>query len=280
MSDYQYASFILNADSGISALKKLLILRKAEDSKVTLTWLSKKLHINSKSYLSEALNGKKVLKIDYLDELISNCHIQLLEAKLLKARIIAESRSLKEPQRQQAAAELKSLAKQLLATQFTLPELGNFHLAALVLVSFYLFPGHKARRRELVKLFGRSEALELDQALAQLVAVKALARQDEEYVLVEDLSMSAMAFAEGDIPREKDFLRESFKEGLNLLERKYDDKVLNCFFSSCVTVNMCIYQEKIAEFRSLMRSFITELDTENPDCVARINIQMYPVLVK
>lgn len=280
MSEYPFAGLILDAESGIVALKKLLVLRKAEDNKITLAWLSRKLQIKSKSYLSEALNGKKVLKWAHVDALIAECQLKILEAKLLKARIVSEAKSTKDKERELAKAEIAQLRKQLNATQFSIADLGDFRIAALVLVSFYLFKNHEASRTDIVKLFGKAEAFNIDRALYQLVTMKALAQKEDRYLLVENLAVSALAFAEGDTSKEKDFLRSCFQEGLKTLDDRYDDTELSCFFSSCVTVNIPVYKDKLNEFRNLMRSFITDLDTKNPDCVARINIQMYPILVK
>lgn len=276
----EYSSLIINASSGIAALKKLLVLRKAEDRKVTLSWISRRLKIKSSSYLSEALNGKKVLKADYIDELVSLTKVGVTEGRLLKARILAESRSTKEHLKEKYQREVELLRKQLQARQMHVPDVGKFHFSALILVSFYLFAGRQAKREQLIHLFGRERYEEVDRALLELTQLEAIAKDGDTYRLLKDPAGGDMIFAAGDAPGEKEFIRHGFVEGLHELDRQYEDADHSCFFSSVTTVDLAIYRRILENFRSQMRTFIADLDTQTPDSVIRINIQMYPVLKK
>ncbi|NRA66858.1 MAG: hypothetical protein HRU19_20385 [Pseudobacteriovorax sp.] len=278
--DSPYASLILNEANGISALKKLLALRKAEDSKVTLSYLTKRLEIKSPSYLSEALNGKKVLKPAYIDELICQTKVSNFEARLLKARIIAEARSTKDTLRKAKMEELEQLKKQLFFQQVSVPEVGRFHFSALVMVSFYLFPETKASREQIKSLFPRDKAIEVDRALGQLLSLGTLKKAGDTFALQKDISGTALTIAEGSRDSEKEFLQQAFIEGLDQLEQQYHQSETTVFFSSCTTVGFDVYKAKLEEFRVTMRSFLADLSQDDPDLVVRINIQMYPILKK
>lgn len=276
----EFVSIIINAPTGISALKKLLTLRKMTDRKLTLSFLAKKLNLKSASYLSDALNEKKPLKPDYLDELLEFTNISVTEARLLKARILYESSSTPESRRKRLGKEIKLLKQQLLVHQLSVPSVAKFHFSALVLVSFYLFDDHRASRDELVRLFGKENYHKVERSLHELLSIGAVKKEGNDYILGQERESSGLIFAQGEHHSEKEFLKNSFLDGIEQVDRYYDQADISCFYSSVSTVNREEYKKILEEFKSKMRTFLTDLNTQKPDTIISLNIQMYPVLSK
>ena len=83
------ASVILSSSS-LVALRSLIALRRSVDSKFSYSYISRRLGIKSRSYLSEVLSEKKKLNPKHIGPMVDLLSLPLPEAELLKGKLMLD----------------------------------------------------------------------------------------------------------------------------------------------------------------------------------------------
>ncbi|SMF29235.1 TIGR02147 family protein [Pseudobacteriovorax antillogorgiicola] len=271
---------VLLSHSGIESLEKIIALRKTEKPSFSKNYISKRIGLKSRGYLTDVFKGRKKLSARYVGPIIETLSLDTTEATLLEKKILLETEFAKsEKVRDQLDREIKILTKTLKYHEINMDDMRDIFTFSLVYLSLFLFPEHQASERELMAILKDVPAQRIQSALRCLHQRELVTKADGIYKInhKKDFSFLFTNFSQQhEIKHLQSAIDESRSKVPDIAKKR--DEVL--FLSSLLTVKKQSYMEAIDKLKDTFRTVHSELEDDEPDTLVRLNLQMYPVISK
>lgn len=269
-------SILLN-HTGIPALEKLVVMKKLESPYFSKNYLTKKLGISSRGYLTDVFKGRKKLSARYAKPLVDLLGLDgsegtYLEKKLLLSTDFAKTDLI----RDQLEYDLMVLGRKFRTVAVPVEDSTDAYVLSLVYLSFFLYKDTQASRRDLYQSLEIVPAVAIDAALRELLMKGLLIENDHRISVNPDKEITFLNFQYSP-DREIHFLKKTIEESsrkVDLLRARRDEVV---FQSTVVTVRKKRYLEFVKKIKQDFRTMIADLDEADPDSLIRFNIQLYPI---
>ncbi len=273
------ASVILSSSS-LVALRSLIALRRAVDPKFSYSYISKRIGIKSRSYLSEVFNEKKKLNPKHVAPMVDLLMLPLAEAELLKGKLMLDVADLNEAEVTRLRSEVRDAEKKLTSGTLQLSDVHDINLVMLLAVCLHLFNNGKATKRQIFDLFKRDKHLEVEKGLHDLIRNGLLVRDGELYSYSPDYTHILHVYMATNKKNELDYLRGSLREALDHVGDFENKAAEMVFYSGLITAEKARYLQELQHVKQGLRSAQSRIQSNVGDTVIRFNVQIYPVATK
>jgi hypothetical protein len=270
------ASVILSSSS-LVALRSLIALRRSVDSKFSYSYISKRIGIKSRSYLSEVLSEKKKLNPKHVVPIVDLLALPLPEAELLKGRLMLDVGDLSESEVARIRLEIRDAEKKLTSGTLELSGIRNIHFVMLLAVCLHLFKDGKATRRQIFDLFNRDKYLEVERGLHDLVKNGLLVKDGDIYSYSPDYTNMLHVYMATNKENQIEYLKASLHEALDHVEGFQPQSQEAVFYSGLITAEKAKYLQDLDYVKQSLRSVQSRIESSSADTIIRFNVQIYPV---
>ncbi|HET9241225.1 MAG TPA: hypothetical protein VFO10_28430 [Oligoflexus sp.] len=270
------ASVILSSSS-LVALRSLIALRRSVDSKFSYSYISRRLGIKSRSYLSEVLSEKKKLNPKHIAPMVDLLSLPLPEAELLKGRLMLDVGDLSEAEATRLKSEVRDAEKKLTSGTLQLSDVRDINLVMLLAVCLHLFKDGKATKRQIFDLFKRDRHLEIEKGLHDLIKNGLLVKEAELYSYSPDYTNILHVYMATNKKNELDYLKGSIREALEHVGDFQSHAQETVFYSGLITAEKAKYLQELQHVKQSLRSAQSRIESSAGDTVIRFNVQIYPV---
>lgn len=227
--------------------------------------------IRSTGYFSDLLKGKKAVGRQYLKTLGEALSLHGLEAEFLDLLILKEAGSADEEGTEARLEEIRKVFR--LSLEASIPAATpNFYFCLLVLSSLSIL-GAPASREQVIGLMGRERFVEVDRALAFLVANGYISRHGHGFILEK----SRVIFGKSeDGASHIDFLKQALTDALGNLDAHYEARDRAFFLSTFVSVERSRYKEQLLNLKRSILKLLTDMESNEPDDIVKFNVQLFP----
>lgn len=270
------ASVILSSSS-LVALRSLIALRRSVDSKFSYSYISRRLGIKSRSYLSEVLSEKKKLNPKHIVPMVDLLSLPLPEAELLKGKLMLDVGDLSEAEATRLKSEVRDAEKKLTSGTLQLSDVRDINLVMLLAVCLHLFKDGKATKRQIFDLFKRDRHLEIEKGLHDLIKNGLLMKEGELYSYSPDYSHILHVYLATNKKNELDYLKGSIREALDHVGEFQNNAQETVFYSGLITAEKAKYLQELQHVKQNLRSAQSRIESSSGDTVIRFNVQIYPV---
>jgi len=268
---------ILLSHPGIPALERLIVMKKMENSAFTKNYVTRRVGLSSRAYLTDVFKGRKKLSARYVRPLVATLDLEAFEASYLEKKLLLETEHAKSPGvREELQNELIILERNFRSMTLTVEDSFDVYALSLVYLSLFLFPEKRASLRELMKVLDMLPAATLERSINFLLKNELIVDQDHRLAVNPEKDFSFLS-AQYSAAQEADYLKKSFAEGINRLPLLQEKREVVIFHSSILTVKRSVYREFIKKIKQDFRTYHAELDHEHPDTLVRYNVQIYPL---
>ncbi len=271
---------IILANSGLVALRHLLAIRRAEHSKFSYSSISRKLGIKSRSYLAEAIKGKKKLNEKHIDPIVSSLNLPEAAAELLKNKLYLESADLNSTEREKLRIAIQDASKKFSSSQIELNDVRDINLVMKMAMCLYIFPRGRATRRDIIELFGQERFVEVEWAIMDLLRNGLLVKEGDYFRYADNVSEIFHLYTRTSPSHEKAYLKSALQEAsehLDELNRRPESCV---FYSGLITAQQLAYLQSMDFIKQSLRNIQSRIEAKDADSLVRFNVQIYPILVK
>lgn len=252
-------------------------MKKMENSAFTKNYVTRRVGLSSRGYLTDVFKGRKKLSARYVKPLVSTLDLEPFEATYLEKKLLLETEYAKSSEtREEIQAELHILERNFRSMTLTVEDGFDVYALSMVYLSLFLFPDKKASQRDLLKVLDILPAAIIERSLKFLLQKGLIVEHEHRLSVNPDKDFSFLS-AQYSAEQEKAYLKKSFAEGidrLSLLQQQRDEVI---FHSSIMTVKRSEYREFIKKIKQDFRTYHAELDHEQPDAMVRFNVQLYPI---
>lgn len=268
---------ILLSHDGVSALEKLIVMKKLESPYFSKNYLTRKLGLSSRGYLTDVFKGRKKLSARYVRPIVDLLGLTDAETSYLEKKLLLSTEFVKtDLQKNQLEHELNVLERKFRTRAIPVDDHSDAYALSLVYLSFFLFTDKQASRRELYQSLKIVSAAGIDMALRELLLKGLLIEKDHRISVNPERDISFLN-AQYSSNREVQFLKRTVGESFDKVDmvRTHREEVL--FQSTVLTVKRKRYLEFLGRIKHEFRTMIADLDDEDPDSMVRFNIQLYPI---
>ena len=269
---------VIYENDGITAVEKLIALRKLQTPYFSKSYLSKKLGLRSRGYLTDVFKKRKKLSARIAAPLVEQLGLEAKHEALLKKKLMLDTELCKtEEARASLLEEISMLMKNDSRESIAISENDNIEFLSLIYLSFFLFAHNTGQRKDVVKLFGRDKGIVVDRSLHILVQKGVLIKEGSFYRPDENHTPSFLNLNCSTNHLIK-YLKSSILEGsekVNQLKTIPGEVIFN---SSVLTVRKKKYLELVAELKNDLNTMHAKLDDSQPDTLVRFNVQIYPLV--
>lgn len=270
------ASVILSSSS-LVALRSLIALRRSVDSKFSYSYISRRIGIKSRSYLSEVFNEKKKLNAKHVAPMVDLLALPLPEAELLKGKLMLDVGDLNEAEAARLRSEVRDAEKKLTSGTLQLSDVRDINLVMLLAVCLHLFKDGKAKRRQIFDLFKRDKHLEVEKGLHDLIRNGLLVKEGDLYSYSPDYANILHVYMATNKKNELDYLKGSIREALEHVSDFQNNAQETVFYSGLITAEKARYVKELQYVKQSLRSAQSRIESSAGDTVIRFNVQIYPV---
>jgi uncharacterized protein (TIGR02147 family) len=258
-------------------LERLIVMKKMENSAFTKNYVTRRVGLSSRGYLTDVFKGRKKLSARYVRPLVATLELESFEAAYLEKKLLLETEYAKSPEiREEIQTELGVLERTFRSMTLTVEDGFDVYALSLVYLSLFLFPDRTAAQRDLLKVLDILPAATIERSTRFLLQKGLIIEVDHRLTVnpEKDFSFLSAQYSAG---QENAYLKRSFTEAierLHLLQQQRDEVI---FHSSILTVNRRAYREFIKKIKQDFRNYHAELDDQHPDALVRFNVQIYPL---
>jgi hypothetical protein len=270
------ASVILSSSS-LVALRSLIALRRSVDSKFSYSYISRRIGIKSRSYLSEVFNEKKKLNPKHVVPMVDLLALPLPEAELLKGKLMLDVGDLNEAEAARLRSEVRDAEKKLTSGTLQLSDVRDINLVMLLAVCLHLFKDGKASKRQIFDLFKRDKHLEVEKGLYDLIRNGLLVKEGDLYTYSPDYANILHVYMATNKKNELDYLKGSIREALEHVGDFQNNAQETVFYSGLITAEKARYLKELQYVKQSLRSAQSRIESSSGDTVIRFNVQIYPV---
>lgn len=271
---------IIRSNSGLVALRSIIAIRRVDSVKFTLSFLSKRLGIKSRSYLTEILKGTKPLNPKHINPLVSLLGLSLPESELLETKLLLEFGDLAPTELEKLKQKLKDTEKKLTSATVEITEVRDIHLVMILAACFHLFKDGSATRRQILELFQRDKFFEIEKALGELLQNGLLISEGEVYRFSPELGERIHLYMATSPKNEIHYLKSSLAEAsdkVNGFNKANKDSI---FYSGIITADLARYIESLDYVKQTLRSIQSRIESNPADALIRFSVQLYPLVTK
>lgn len=268
-----FQEVLSSANDSAQAIHDMVQIAKSFDQKVSLSYICRKLGLNSKGFLSDVMKGRrqigqkywpKLAEIFQLDPTYREIFFLLLsidaEKDQKQLQLLREELAIK---RKAANYSERILSKKLRGMFFAFD----------VFCAFGLFKNQPSRE-DLRSYFGVQRGLELDVALNILLSTDLIERLEDHSFRIKNHNIR---FSDSeDSFSHLDFLKESIEDARRSVEQWKDRRQESIFSSYIISVKRQHYQKVVDKLRRDLLEIQSGLESEDADLLVRFNIQVYP----
>ncbi|HYX34587.1 MAG TPA: hypothetical protein VE954_15920 [Oligoflexus sp.] len=270
------ASVILSSTS-LVALRSLIALRRSVDSKFSYSYISKRIGIKSRSYLSEVFNEKKKLNPKHVVPIVELLALPLTEAELLKGKLMLDVADLNEAEAARIRSEVRDSEKKLTSGTLELSGVRDINLVMLIGACLHLFKDGKAIKNQIFDLFKRDRHLEVEQGLYDLIKNGLLVKEGDQYSYSPDYTNILHVYLATNKKNEIDYLKSSIREALDHVSDFQNNPQETVFYSGIITAEKARYLQDLDYVKQNLRSAQSRIESNSGDTIIRFNVQIYPV---
>lgn len=273
------ASIILSSTS-IVALRTLVALRRSVDSKFSYSFISKRIGIKSRSYLSEVFQGKKKLNDKHIVPIVDLLALELPEAELLKGKLLLEVADLSRAEAERLLLAVQDSEKKLRSSTVAISDVRDINLVMILAVSLHLFKDGQATRRQVIDLFNRDRHFEVERGLADLIKNRILVKDGEILSYSPEYAHSLHLYTATTVKNQNDYLKASLNEALSHVDDFEKNREETIFYSGIITADKMKYIEALGHVKQSLRSVQSRIESNPADTLIRFNVQIYPIITK
>lgn len=274
------ASLIL-ANTGRRSLKTIIAIRRASNASLSYSYISKSIGIKSRSYVSEAVNGKKPLSAKHISPIVDLLDLAPDESSLLKNKLLLEMGDLNSQEQERIQSEIRNIEKLFALKRFNFQGIDNLNVILILSVVLHLFEGHRASRREILDLFPRDRFMEIEKGINDLVTLGLFVKENDSYVFSKELNDISHLYTRSTRAVELTYLRSSMKEAIDHVHNYKNDSDSSVFYSGIVATDMEEFKAALGSIKQNIRGIQSQMiSPKNGDSLIRFNIQLYPIVHK
>ena len=273
------ASVILSSSS-VVALRTLIALRRSVDSKFSYSYISRRIGIKSRSYLSEVFKGKKKLNDKHVTPIVDLLGLPLPEAELLRAKLLLDVADLSDVDAARIRLSVRDSEKKLSSSTVALSGVRDINLVMILAVCLHLFKDGSATRRQILDLFSRDKHLDVEIGLADLIANGVLVKADDFYSYSPEYTNSLHLYTATAMKTQVDYLKASLNEALTHVSDFEQNRQDTVFYSGIITADRTQYLQSLEHVKQSMRSVQSRIESNPADTLIRFNVQIYPIVTK
>lgn len=270
---FDHQTILLFAESSSEALYQLYKYFKSTNSKYSLSYICRRLELNSKGYLSDVIHGRRLLHRRHWKKVAEVFSLTAPFAELLEILFQIDMEKNSESL-QELRALLNSKKKSLTFSREVLPDkLRGMFFAFDVFCAFGLF-NNQPKKQQLRDYFGVERGLELEVALSILLTTGLIEKtEDDGYKLVKN----HIRFSDSeDGMSHLDFLKQSIEDARNQVERWKNKADQSIFASNIISVRRSDYLKTVERLKRELLEIQSNLESQEADMLIRFNIQVYP----
>jgi uncharacterized protein (TIGR02147 family) len=267
------AEALSTASNSSEAIRNLYRGFKDTNPRYSIPYICKKAGISSAGYLSDVMQGKRVLNEKYQSGIIKAFGLNGAAARYLKA-LFAMDHGKDTAVANAAEKRLPALRKALfIASRTVSHDTALFFFALEVFCAFGLFK-NSPTLQNLADYFISHSVKEIHRAILLLKELQVIALDGEHYVVVSDqINFGGTEFSQ------IDYLKLAFKHGIQNIEKWYQKPECALFES----INVSVKKSDLAKYLPLVRQSTEDLrlnlETDDGDMIVRLNLQIYPIEV-
>jgi len=254
-------------------MRRLYLNARAQGQALTMAKIAVKLGFRSSGYVSDVLNGRRVLKPEVRIAVVRLFSLKAEAARCLQLLILIDNE--KDSHKRTKLRRRLSLARKALqADRKAAPvELQAMFFSLDVFCAFGLFRGMPTTD-DLVDYFGpqmRTNVVEALESLRRLGLVTTEAdrhRLLSQYWLLAD-QVSGFSHV--------DFIRYALRHAAENVERWFPQPNNSILSSTIISTTQRTFAREIPKMRRLLSDMQTKLETSDADAIVRFNVQIYPV---
>ncbi len=268
-----YQEILASASSGNEAIQDLLHRCKSFDSKFSLSYVCRKLGLNSKGYLSDVMRGRRFLGEKYWESLANFLQLDpaYREIFYLLLRIDAE-RDTHEQMLLKQELEIKRKAAGY-SEKILSNKLRGMFFAFDVFCAFGLFKNSPGKD-DLRTYFGVQRGLEIDVALNILLALDLIEKTADGRYGIKNYNIRFSDSEDG--LSHLDFLKESMEDARRNVDRWREKRDESIFSSYIISVKRSQYLKVVDQLRRNLLEIQSNLESDDADMLVRFNIQVFP----
>jgi hypothetical protein len=271
---------IIRSNGSLAALRAIIAIRRSENSKFTLSFLSKRLGIKSRSYLTEVVKGSKNLNPKHIVPLVGLLDLPLPETELLQGKLLLDFGDLAAAEIERLKLTVRDVEKKLTSTIVEIAGVRDIHLVMMLVASFHLFHEGCATRRQILDLFKRDKHFEIERAISDLLQNGLLIREGETYRFSPEYSDRIHLYMSTSPQNEVSYLQASLKEANEYVAQYSKADKQSIFYSGIITADLAKYRDAMDHVKQNLRSIQSRIESEDADTLVRFSVQLYPVVTK
>ncbi|WP_132317049.1 TIGR02147 family protein [Pseudobacteriovorax antillogorgiicola] len=271
-----YSQIILNHERSITILDQMIKAYQKQHVHQTLAALSKKIGLKSRSNLSEALRGRRKLSRPHWQSLLTILGAEKKHIDYVLALFDWEhEKSATKKDSHQAHCQV--LRRQIEGPLDVFKaRIRGMNFAVEVYCAFALF-SNEPERKDLVRYFGKDRGIEVDRALALLLKEGLIEKKHTgNYTYRQESQSILYLYDDGDTEASINFLQASLQSSSDNLPRYFSKKDESLFASTILTIKKDEYKSKLKEFKESLLAMHSSLQSDDPDSLLHINIQVFP----
>lgn len=264
------AKALSDAKNSSEGIRALYLSFKEQDPRYSIPYICRKAGISSQGYLSDVMQGKRVLNSKYRAGVIRAFGLKGAAARYLKTllEIDHQKAPISSTLTKKVSAQKKALT---IEHRSIAPDMAQFFFALEVFCGFGLFR-NTPTMQDLVDYFASRSITELHQAILLLKELKLIALQGDRYVVT-----NAQVNFGGEEFSQIEYLKLAFKHGMQNINKWYNQPDISLFESINISVKKSELIKHLPAVRQSTEDLRLALETDDGDMVVRLNLQIYPV---
>lgn len=262
------------------ALRTIIAIRRSENTKFSYSFLSKRLGIKSRSYLTEALKGGKNLNPKHINPLVALLNLPLPETELLEGKLLLDFGDLAAADVEKIKLSVRDIEKKLTSTTVEIAEVRDIHLVMILAACFHLFRNGSATRRQILDLFSKDKVFEIEKALGDLLQNGLLTLEGDSYRFSPEYGDRIHLYMATSPKNEIDYLKSSLAEASAEVESYKKENKDSIFYSGIITADLAHYIESLDYVKQNLRSIQSRIESNPSDTLVRFSVQLYPLATK
>lgn len=264
----------LLASTGSSeVLKKLQGLYKKKSGKYSLSFFCERAGLASKGYLSEVINGKKLLNLQYAESVAKAFFLKGTAASYFK--VLVEIDHEKNSSRIVVLQKKKeNLAKTLRVVRNEMPTSAQDPFFILNVYSSLGLFANAASFDDLIHHFGDQCKMELSQCLRFLELNKLIIKKDNTYQPVHD---EVIFSSSADRISHFQFLKSCLEKTKHSVEGWYNEPAQAYFEASIISVNRQTYEKLLPKVREFTDEIQSKMESSTADQLVLFNLSIFPL---
>jgi uncharacterized protein (TIGR02147 family) len=272
-SGQAHEAILLEAQDSAEAFRQLYQTAKNLDKRYSLSFMCRRLGLSSKGFLSDVMQGKRLLGHKYWDKVGQIFHLDPACHEILILLFSIDNE--KDCDRKKLLTDELAIKRKALrySKKILSSKLRGMFFSFDVFCAFGLFHNEPSKE-QLRQYFGVERGVELEVALNILLTTGLIEKTDHGTYRLTD---NRIRFSDSeDGISHLDFLRESIEDARRSVETWKTRTDESIFASNIISVKRSDYLAALNKLKRDLLEIQSNLESQEADILIRFNIQVYP----